>query len=124
MDVLRDLPSQQSFLDVLALDKAIVYLLVDWSGPERASRQSIYKAFDELGKIEIPAFILDCSDPTNEYVTDWLMAQRDKRSDFNYGGLGETLLIAKGDIIDFIKYPVRLGLQKTKEKLREWSDKI
>lgn len=45
---LTDLPSQESFLDILKLDKAMIYLLVDWSGPERVSRYNIYKALNEF----------------------------------------------------------------------------
>jgi hypothetical protein len=32
---LTDLPLQETFLEILKIDKAMVYLLVDWPGPER-----------------------------------------------------------------------------------------
>jgi hypothetical protein len=118
---LTDLPSQESFLDILKLDKAMVYLLVDWSGPERVSRYNIYKALNEFGgKCEMPVFKIDCSDQTKEYVIDWLIGQRENKKELYYGGWGETLLIEKGTIVDLINNPGQLGLDKTKEKLKEW----
>ncbi len=117
---LIDLPTQQSFLDILKLDKAIVYLLVDWSGPEMVSRNKVIKAFNELDKKAIPAFKIDCSDQTKEYVVAWLNKQGENKKDFYYGGWGETLFIKKGSVVDFIKNPGQLGLDKIKAKFKDW----
>jgi hypothetical protein len=117
------LPSQQSFLDILKLDKAILYLLVDWSGPERVSRYNIYKAINELGKkCEIPVYKIDCTDQTKEFIIDWLIAQRENKKEFYYGGWGEALFIENGAIVDLIKNPGQIGLDKTREKLKEWNN--
>ena len=35
---LKELATQQDFESALNLDKVVIYLLVDWSRPERASR--------------------------------------------------------------------------------------
>jgi hypothetical protein len=114
------LESQQEFLDTIMLDKSIIYLLVDWSGQERMSRAVVYKTLNDLNKDGTPVFQIDCSDQTKEYVVEWLTVQQDNKQDFYFGGYGETLLVAKGKLIDFIKYPGQLGLEKTKEKLTEW----
>jgi hypothetical protein len=117
---LAELSSKERFLDILKLDKAILYLLVDWSGPERESRYIVYRALNELNKKEIPVYKIDCSDQTKEYVVDWLIGQKGNKKHFYYGGWGETLFIEKGKVIDFIENPAQLGLDKTKEKLKQW----
>ena len=117
---LMELESQQEFLDTIMLNKSIIYLLVDWSGQERMSRAVVYKTLNDLNEGGTPVFQIDCSDQTKKYVVEWLIAQQDNKQDFYYGGYGETLLVEKGKIIDFITYPGQLGLEKTKEKLTEW----
>lgn len=105
---------------MLTLDKAIVYLLVDWSGPERVSRSIVYKVLNEVNKSDIPTFQIDCSDQTKQYVVTWLEAQGKNQHELYYGGYGETLLVAKSTIKDYIKNPGQLGLEKVREKLIEW----
>lgn len=113
--------TEAEFLNVLKLDKAIIYLFVDWSGPERISRFIVFKTLSDIGKIEIPLFKIDCSDQTKNYVVDWLIEQRENKKGFNYGGCGETLLMSKGKIINFIKNPGQLGPEKTTKKIHEWN---
>ncbi len=117
---LTDLSTNEDFLNVLKLDRAIIYMLVDWSGPERVSRLNVYKAFKELNNKEMSLFKINCSDQTKDYVIDRLIKQRENQQDLYYGGWGETLLINKGNIVDFIKNPGQLGQQQTKLKLLEW----
>ncbi len=117
---LVDLTTEVDFLDAIKLDRAIIYLLVDWSGPERISRYYVYKALNDINKGGTPVFKIDCSDQTKKYVGAWLIGQKENRKEFYYGGWGETLLISKGDILDFIKNPGQLGFEKTKEKIEEW----
>src|ERR1700712_4000561 len=81
---LTDLFTDQDFLDVLKLDRAIIYMLVDWSGPERISRYTVYKVLNELDKKEIALFKINCSDQTKDYVVDWLIRQRENQKDFYY----------------------------------------
>ncbi len=120
---ITDLPSQQSFPDILQLDKAIIYLLVEWSGPERMSRYNIYKALNELGnKCKIPVFKTDCSDQRKQFVIDWLIGQPKNQEELYYGGWGGTLLIEKGIIIDLIKNPGKLKPAMIKNKLQEWNN--
>lgn len=116
---LVELGNKRDFLKVLKFEKAIVYLLVDWSGPERVSRYQVYKILKDT-KGSIPIFKIDCSDPSKKYVEDWLIGQRRNMKDFYYGGWGETLLISKGQIIDFIQNPGRLGVDETKKKIHNW----
>lgn len=117
---LIDLVSEQGFLDVLKLNRALIYILVNWSGPERLSRYYVYRALNDFGKHRMPLFKIDCSDQRKEYVEDWLIRQGDNKKDFCYGGWGETLLISKGDIIEFIGNPGKIGQVKTEEKIHEW----
>ncbi|MCZ8286011.1 MAG: hypothetical protein O9353_11215, partial [Bacteroidia bacterium] len=67
-----------------------------------------------------PVFKVDCSDQTKKYVIDWLIGQSENKKHFYYGGWGETLLISKGDIVDFLINPGQLGYEKIKQKLEEW----
>jgi hypothetical protein len=117
---LMTLETQQEFMDTVTLDRSIIYLLVDWSGQERASRHVIYNALSDLNEDGVSVFQIDCADETNQYVLDWLIEQQNNKQGFRYGGYGETLLVERGEIIDYIKYPAELGLEKTKEKLTDW----
>lgn len=110
--------TEQQFLDLLKRKRVIVYILVNWSGPERISRYNVFRALSNIGNSGTPVFIIDCSDQNNKYVETWLSDQ--KRNGLYYGGFGETLLIDKGNLIDHIKNPGQLGQEQTKEKLIEW----
>ncbi len=117
---LIDLATEYDFFKVIKQDRVIIYFLVDWSGPERISRYTVYKALNDINKTGTPVFKIDCSDQTKKYVVDWLIGQRENKKHFYYGGWGETLLISKGDIVDFLSNPGQLGYEKTKQKLEEW----
>ena len=117
---LIDLSTNQDFLEVLKLDRAIIYMLVDWSLPERISRHNVYKALNQLDKKKISLFKINCSNQRKDYVVDWLIRQKENQRDLYYGGCGETLLIDKGNIVDFIKNPGKLGQRQTKVKLLQW----
>lgn len=115
-----DLATEDDFFEVIKCDRVIIYFLVEWSGPERLSRYYVYKALNEINKIGTPVFKVDCSDQTKKYVIDWLIGQRENKKHFYCGGWGETLLISKGDIVDFLINPGQLGYEKIKQKLEEW----
>ncbi|MEO6719288.1 MAG: hypothetical protein ABIN67_02940 [Ferruginibacter sp.] len=118
----KELVTQQDFLNTLKIDEAIIYFFVDWSGQERVSQSIIKQALDELEALEIPIFKVDCSDQSKHYVVSCVIEQQKNRNDLYHGGCGETLLIEKGEIIGFIKYPGQLGLVKTKEILQKWAN--
>jgi len=40
--------------------------------------------------------------------------------DFYFNGYGETLLINYGQVVDYIRYPGQLGVEKTKLKIEHW----
>ena len=117
---LKALDSVEDFKCIMSLEKAIIYLLVNWSGPERISRYVIYKTLNELQKERTPVFKIDCSDQKKMYVVDWLAEQEENQSKLYFGGWGETLLVNKGMVIDTIKNPALIGYEKTREILREW----
>ncbi len=114
-----EVKTSEEFINILNLERAVIYFLVTWSGPERASRAVIYKVFEELEIQPTPTFQIDCSDQDKQYVIDWLSDQS-KDHGFYYGGNGETVLISKGKVIDFIEYPAHLGYDKTKKKIVGW----
>lgn len=108
------------FKNMLTLDYAIVYISVDWSGSERISRYTVYKALYELGIKQIPLFKIDCSAQENRYVEDWLIQQRESLSHFYFGGNGEMLFVVRGKILDFIGNPGLKEWRGTKETLEQW----
>ncbi len=116
-----DLTTEEAFFETIRRDRVIIYLLVDWSAPERVSRYVVYKALNALDKTGTQVFKIDCSDGTKKHVEDWLIAQRENKKHFYHGGYGETLLISKGEILDFLSNPGYLGYEKTKQKLEEWN---
>lgn len=117
---LKELTTQQDFEAVFNLDKVVLYFLVDWSGPERASRYVVYKTLSDLEVNEIPIFKIDCSDQEKQYVVDWLLEQHEDFYRLYDGGNGETLLLKNGKLIDFIKFPFQLGLENLREKMVAW----
>jgi len=119
---IKELVTQQDFLDVLTLEWAIIYMQVEWSGPERSSRSCVYNALNEIGVAGTPVFKIECSDQTKRYIVDWLIEQKRDKADIYYGGSGETLLLNKGNIIEHIRYPAGIGYAGTKEKLMKWKN--
>lgn len=115
-----EISSREEFEDLLKLDHAIIYILVDWSGSERISRYAVYKALYELDIKQIPLFKIDCSAQENRYVEDWLIQQRESLSHFYFGGNGETLFVVRGKILDFIGNPGLKESHSIKEKLEQW----
>lgn len=107
---------------MLKLDKAIIYLLVDWSGPERVSRSIVYKALNEHKGDGIPTFQIDCSDQTKQYFVKWLNEQGNNKDEIYFGGYGEIILVANSAVKDYIKNPGQHGLEKVREKLNEWNN--
>ena len=120
MSELGTISSEQEFSEVLRLPKAIMYFLVDWSGPERISRPAIYRVISEINLNKTPFFKVDCSDQRQEYIMKWLTTQPRLFNDSYHGGWGETLLLKNGFIVDYIKYPGKLGLDKTRAIIENW----
>lgn len=119
-----DVPNQQEFQTMLQLDRAIVYISVDWSGPERISRYCVYKALSEIQHNMIPVFKIDCSEQDNRYIEEWLRDQKESNKYVYSGGCGETLLIERGHVIDMIRNPGQSGPEKTKEMLIGWHNHL
>jgi hypothetical protein len=119
---LTELATEQEFMSMLKIDHAIVYISVDWSGPERVSRYLVYKALHELDKKKVPVFKIDCSLQENKYVEEWLRHPTDGSESLYSGGWGETLFIVKGKMLDFIRNPGKEKPNHVKEKLKGWID--
>lgn len=115
-----NLSNQQQFQTMLHLDRAIVYISVNWSGPERISRYCVYQALDQIQNKIIPVIKIDCSEQDNRYIEEWLADQKESNKHVYSGGCGETLLIKQGNIIDMIRNPGQSGPEKTKEMLTDW----
>ena len=120
---ITEVTTEEEFKNVLKLYRAIVYILVTWSGPERISRSAVFKALGEIKIVGTPVFKIDCSRETN-YVEQWLVEQGYGQQDLCYGGWGETLLLENGKLIDFIKNPAGLGYESIKHKLAGWEKRL
>jgi len=114
-----EVDSEAKFNRLLVLPKAIVYVQVNWSDPEKVSRQIVSKVLTEIGSFKTPVFKIDSSDPNLPFIDTWLINQRQVVNGFNYGGWGETLLIENGNITAFIG-PAKSGFEKTKEIINSW----
>lgn len=115
-----EISDREEFENMLKLDCAIIYILVDWSGPERISRYAVYKAIHELDRKQIPLYRINCSAQGNNYSEEWLTKQKEAHRNFCYGGYGETLLIVRGKVLDFIGNPGKEKPDHITEKLNEW----
>ncbi|MES2622291.1 MAG: hypothetical protein V4615_15680 [Bacteroidota bacterium] len=116
---IKILTNPQEFQEMLNLEKAIVYLYVGWSGQEIASRKIVYTILNELETDGVSVFQIDLDTAMNTFG-EWLVEQHKRRPEDIYGGYGETILVSKGNVIDFVKYPPQLGPDKMKEKIIEW----
>ncbi|MDF2193364.1 hypothetical protein [Paraflavitalea sp. CAU 1676] len=108
------------FMRLLKQERVVLYIQVDWSGPERGSRQVFKKALSEMADVNIPVCRIDCFDESKEYVIDWLLEQRVQYNGFNFHGTGEVLLVVNGNLVEFIAYPAKSGLDAVREKLNQW----
>ncbi len=111
---------REDFEDMLKLDHAIIYILVNWSGPERISRYAVYKALYELNRKQIPLYKINCSAQENSYVEEWLTKQKEAYRNFYFGGYGEMLFVVRGKVLDFIGNPGKEKPDHITEKLNEW----
>lgn len=64
--------------------------------------------------------MVDTSAQEQEYLVTWSKVQKTQELYFPYGGLGETVLLNNGEVIDFIRYPAGLGYEKMHEKIKSW----
>jgi hypothetical protein len=117
---ITEIANEREFYDAIGKKKIILYLLVDWSGQERISRYVVYQSLNDLKIIDIEIFKIDCSDQSKLYVHHWINNQSDKLKNLYLQGNGETFLIEDGKVKDFIKYPFKVGIEKTKETLQKW----
>ena len=92
-------------------DKVLVYIMVDWSGPERISRNVCFTAISNL-KIRNGIIIEPDKYPIFE---QWY-----RKQNFVPGGYGELLWVKNGNIIDYLKFPGNLGIESTKDKISSW----
>lgn len=106
---------EEEFNKMLEQDKCILFLQHDWSAVDILSRRLVFMLLADLN-LPIKTYKVDCSDEDPIYITDWCMSNT-----FQKGGWGETILLNKGSIADFIRCPAKLGEEKTKEKLIEWA---
>lgn len=115
---MQQIINKGDFDDMLKLARVIIYISVNWSAQERISRNVLNTVMTELRINEFPIFKIDCSEQTNKYVEDWLVSQSPQNLYSN--GYGEIIFVAYGKIIDYIKYPGELGIEKTKTKIEHW----
>jgi hypothetical protein len=112
--------SEQEFAAVCELPKAIIYIQVDWSGPERESRAVFQDALQQTDSKGIPVYKIDCTDQQQEYFENWLITQDQHVHLFYTGGYGETIFMQYGIVKDYLNYPGKAGVAATKAKLERW----
>ena len=112
--------TEDEFLAAINLPKSIIYLLVDWSGPERISRKLVFDVLDNIDLRSIQVYQIDCSKGDVNFVEDWLINQVKITPEFLYGGWGETLLFADGVLVDVMQHPFKLGYELVKLKIDGW----
>ncbi len=122
-----EIKTPEEFADLLKFKKAILYLQVDWSGPEHMARGLVYNLLNEL-KIDTltsnttPFFKLDCSDDLPAFIKNWFDAQSPRRNVYSHG-YGELLLVQNGTIIQLIENPTSYGKEKIHGELVLWLNK-
>ena len=119
-DRIKQIVNKEDLDQMLKLAKTIIYISVNWSGQERMSRHVVNQVFDDLNVDEIPVFEIDCLGKENKYVKDWINSQSSSIQRSYLNGYGETLLVNYGKVINHIKYPGELGIEKTKMKIKRW----
>ena len=119
-DRIKQIVNKEDLDQMLKLAKTIIYISVNWSGQERMSRHVVNQVFDDLNVDEIPVFEIDCLGQENKYVKDWINSQSSSIQRSYLNGYGETLLVNYGKVINHIKYPGELGIEKTKMKIKRW----
>lgn len=120
----KTITTSDDFFTAINLPRIIIYLLVEWSGPERVSRSIVLKVINNIDLKGIPVYKIDCSNLNVKYVEDWMAVQAKGNAEFIYGGWGETLLVGNNKLLDFIQWPFKLGYEATKEKIEGWLNYI
>jgi hypothetical protein len=119
-NIIKEIVNEAELYEMLKVEKAIVWIWVNWSVYAYQSRSVIHQVLKRLELIEIPIFKIDCSEQENRYVEDWL-ATHSKGTEYLYSnGYGEMLLVENGRVVDYIKFPGALGIEKTKETIVGW----
>ena len=114
-----EIKTEEEFEQLLKWSKAILYFHVNWAIQERMSRRLLSLALWEIGLLRMPVFQIDASKPIL-FLETWNESQKIVPPYFVSGGSGETVLLENGNVIDYIRYPAQLGLEKLKEKLKSW----
>ena len=115
-----EITTEDEFNQLLKRSKAILYFQVNWSIQERMSKRLLSQALWEIGILKMPVFKINARDQDQVYVENWLLKHGERQLEYYSGGSGETLLIESGKVIDYIRYPAQLGLEKLKEKIKSW----
>lgn len=117
---LPEILSEQDFLQMLNLPKAILYISVNWSVYERVSRAVILKVLVQLQDASVPIYNVDCSEQNNKYVEEWLNIQATPMQHMYSNGYGETILIEFGRVVNYIKNPGTTGIENAKTQIEGW----
>lgn len=117
---MNKLVTDDDFAKLLACGKAIVYLLVSWSGPERQSRKLFYESLGYSGNNNCPVFELDC-DLHQTYVVEWFLNHNSDVVRLYGDGWGSILFVQSGKVVDYIKYPFAQQAE-LRQKLQLWSN--
>lgn len=118
--LLTEIVNEVGLAEMLKLEKAIVWIWVNWSVYAYRSRSVIHQVLKQLEVIEIPVFKIDCSGQENRYIEGWLATHTTETKYLYSNGYGEMLLVENGRVVDYIRFPGALGIEKTKEIIVAW----
>lgn len=115
---------EDQFNDALESSYLILYLLVDWSGQERQSRQVVIKAVESI-ETNINLEIVDCSNQCMiDYLVNWFARQGTELRRLPYHGNGELLFIKSGKFRDVIRFPFTVGADEVNFIIQQWLEEV
>jgi hypothetical protein len=118
----RLISSEAEFFDVLAAERAVLYVTVDWSAPERASRE-LFEQFSktilaDYSHLGIQLFVVP---EDAEFSRQWLQAHVART--LGSLGYGSVIWFERGEVRHFVLYPVQLRTSLVDETLRVFGEK-
>lgn len=121
---LEYLETLEDFKRALKQELIVIYLMVNWSGPERFSRYNIFKSLEKDKFIKDRIKIIDCSDQKKIFLEEWLKNQKEEYKYFYTGGYGETIFVKKNNINKYFKNPGSMSVEEIENEFKNWRSNV